>query len=117
MKAIRIFLFITLTGLAGTCTSESEIQKESESEFDMSWSGDQLERLAFPMGGIGAGMICLEGNGCISHVSVRHKPDVYNEPFMFGAVAVKGIENGAKVLEGPVQKHKIFGAPHSGNGN
>lgn len=62
-------------------------------------------------------MICLEGNGCISHVSVRHQPEVFNEPYMFGAIAVKGLPNGSKVLEGPVQKHKIFGGPHSGNGN
>ena len=84
---------------------------------DRTYSGEQLERLAFPMGGIGAGMICLDGNGSISHVSVRNKPDVYNEPFMFGAIAVKGLEHGARVLEGPLPRHKIFGGPHSGNGN
>ncbi len=69
------------------------------------------------MGGMGAGMVCLEGNGCLSHVSVRHQPDLFNEPFMFGAIAVQGLKNGAKVLEGPVQKRKIFGTPYSGNGS
>jgi hypothetical protein len=54
----------------------------------------------FPSGGMGAGMVCLEGTGCISHVSVRNMPDIFNEPMIFGAVSVKGVENGAKVLEG-----------------
>ena len=66
-------------------------QKLSDSEFNSTYSGDRLNRIAFPMGGMGAGMICLEGNGSVSHVSVRHKPDVFNEPFMFGAIAVKGL--------------------------
>ncbi|MCP4647561.1 MAG: hypothetical protein GY852_07480, partial [bacterium] len=62
-------------------------------------------------------MICLEGTGAISHVSVRHKPDVFNEPFMFGAIAVDGLKNGCKVLEGPVPERKLYGAPYTGNGS
>ena len=38
------------------------------------------------MGGIGAGMICLEGTGALSHVSLRNKPDVFNEPCVFAAI-------------------------------
>jgi len=68
------------------------------------------------MGGIGAGMICLEGTGGISHVSVRNKPDIFHEPIIFSAISVKGIENGAKVLEGPVADWKVFGNPMAGNG-
>jgi hypothetical protein len=30
---------------------------------DSMFTGEQLDHVAFPMGGIGAGMICLEGNG------------------------------------------------------
>ena len=97
--------FLLLPGMAGS------------REYNGAYEGETLNRVAFPLGGMGAGMICLEGNACISHVSVRHQPEVYNEPYMFGAIAVKGLANGAKVLEGPVQNHKIFGGPHSGNGN
>jgi uncharacterized protein (DUF608 family) len=86
-------------------------------EFNTAFTGDRLNRIAFPMGGIGAGMICLEGTGAISHVSVRHKPDVFNEPFMFGAIAIKGLDHGTKVLEGPVPGRKIFGTPYTGNGS
>lgn len=89
---------------------------QHERTFNGPYHGPFLNRVAFPMGGIGAGMMCLEGTGCISHVSVRNAPDVFNEPFMFAAVAVKGQENGARVLEGPVPPHKIFGSPNTGNG-
>jgi uncharacterized protein (DUF608 family) len=85
-------------------------------EFDGSYTNDYLNRVAFPLGGMGAGMVCLEGVGSLSQVSVRNEPDVYLEPFTFAAISVKSIKNGAKVLEGPVPGWKIFGAPGSGNG-
>lgn len=87
-----------------------------ERPFNGSYQGSLLDRIAFPLGGMGAGMVCLEGSGCISHVSVRNTPDIFNEPFMFGAISIKGISNGAKVLEGPIPSYKIFGRPNTGNG-
>ncbi len=86
-------------------------------KFNSSYSGEYLNRLAFPIGGIGAGMLCIEGNGSFSHVSVRNTPDMFNSPFMFAAISVKGVKNGAKILEGPVQCWKIFGDPWTGNGS
>jgi uncharacterized protein (DUF608 family) len=62
-------------------------------------------------------MFCLEGTGAISHMSVRHRPDVFNEPGIFGAICVKGVQYGAKVLEGPVPDWKKFGKPDAGNGS
>jgi len=41
---------------------------------------------------MGAGMFCLEGTGSISHMSIRHRPELYHTPNMFAAIAVKGIE-------------------------
>jgi len=67
------------------------------------------------MGGFGAGMICLEGAGALSHVSLRHRPEVFNEPLMFGALYVKGAR-AARVLEGPVPMWKAFGPAGTGNG-
>jgi len=67
------------------------------------------------MGGIGAGMICLEGTGALSHVSLRHKPEVFNEPLIFGALYVKGAPV-ARVLEGPAPMWKAFGPADSGGG-
>jgi uncharacterized protein (DUF608 family) len=80
------------------------------------YSGDHLNRIAFPMGGLGAGMICLEGTGALSHFSLRHRPEVFHEPVTFAAICVKGQENVARVLEGPVPDWKKFGAPGTGNG-
>lgn len=83
------------------------------------YRGETLSRVAFPMGGIGAGMICLEGTGALTHASLRNQPEVFNEPVVFGALCVKGVDGGenvARVLEGPVPGWKLFGLPGSGNG-
>ena len=84
--------------------------------FNSPYAGDYLNQVAFPLGGIGAGMICLEGTGALSHVSIRNRPDVYNEPCVFAAISLKGMPDAARVLEGPVPKRKIFGPPGTGNG-
>ena len=84
--------------------------------YNTPYSGENLNRVAFPMGGFGAGMICLEGTGAFSHVSVRNRPDVFNEPMIFAAVCIKGDEPFARVLEGPVPSWKVFGPEGSGHG-
>ncbi len=84
--------------------------------YDGVYAGSRNSRVAFPMGGIGAGMICLEGTGALSHVSLRQQPEVYNEPCVFAAVSVPGRPELARVLEGPVPTWKLFGPPDTGNG-
>ncbi len=84
--------------------------------FNAEYSGEFLNQVAFPLGGIGAGMICLEGTGALSHVSLRNHPEVYNEPCVFAAVSIRGRKNLARVLEGPVPPRKLFGPPGTGNG-
>jgi len=84
--------------------------------YSSGYSGARLNRVAFPMGGMGAGMICLEGTGALSHFSLRNKPEVFNEPCTFAAISIKGENRIARVLEGPVPAWKIFGAPGTGNG-
>src|SRR6185312_348215 len=86
-------------------------------KYNETYKEEFLNRLAFPIGGIGAGMFCLEGTGALSHMSIRNRPEVYNEPSMFAAIEVKGIKNGVKVLEGPVTEWKVFGQRGSGNGD
>jgi len=90
---------------------------EGQHEANAWYSGEHLSRIAYPMGGIGAGMICLEGAGALSHVSVRGAPQVRNEPLMFSALSVeKDDANVARVLEGPVPSWKIFCPEDAGNG-
>ena len=78
------------------------------------YTGENLNRIAFPMGGMGAGMICLEGTGALSHVSLRGKPEVMNEPMMFAALSITGEKTISRVIEGPVPTWKAFGIPASG---
>jgi uncharacterized protein (DUF608 family) len=117
MKTFSFFIILILL-ISSSCSSHKEetITKKGH-EYNGSYSGEYLNRIAFPIGGLGAGMFCLEGTGSISHMSVRNRPEVFNEPCMFAAISVKGFENGAKIVEGPVPGWKRFGEPGSGNGS
>jgi uncharacterized protein (DUF608 family) len=85
-------------------------------KYNGEYTNEFLNRIAFPMGGIGAGMICMEGTGALSHVSIKNRPDIFNEPTMFAAIVVNEKTNGAKILEGPVPDWKKFGQRDAGNG-
>ena len=101
----------------GSVSSPSpKSRARGKSSYNGEYSGERLNRVAFPMGGIGAGMICLEGSGALSHVSLRHRPEIFHEPVTFGAICVKGEPNVARVLEGPVPDWKKFGQDGTGNG-
>lgn len=74
-------------------------------------------RIAYPLGGIGAGSLCIEGTGALSHVSLRNAPDLTLEPTMFSAISIqRGDERIAKVLEGAVPPWKVFDRPNDGKG-
>jgi len=88
----------------------------SEREFNGWYSGKHLEHIAFPLGGIGAGMICVEGGGSLSHFSLKHRPQIYNEPCIFAAIASRNGLFRAKVLAGPVASWKLYAAPGAANG-
>ena len=90
----------------------------AQHEFNGSYQGRNLSYLAFPIGGIGAGMYCLEGNGSINHLSIRHTLAENFAPFSFAAICVLGDtpeNNVARLLEGPVADWKYFGRD-DGNG-
>lgn len=105
MKASVIFLMLAVSAGAR--------------EFNGPYEGARLNRIAFPIGGVGAGMYCLEGYGAISTMSVKHKMEFFNEPTCFAAVCVLGDkpdDNVARVLEGPIPDWKFFGQGGTGNG-
>jgi hypothetical protein len=98
-------------------TTPRAAEEPARRPFNGPYTGEHLRHVAFPLGGIGAGMVCLEGTGALSHVSLRHKPDVYNEPAVFAAVSVKGAGgNVARVLEGPVPRWKLYESRAAANG-
>ncbi len=84
---------------------------------DATFSGEHLDQVAFPMGGIGAGMICLEGAGALTNVSVRNHPMVQNEPGLFAAISLGGPEKVARVVEGQVPKWKLYERRHAASGS
>ncbi len=134
MKKRTFLKTLAIGGLSLTTTPASLLVKDNETEntagiedkitdspkphrpYNTPYAGENLNRIAFPIGGIGAGMFCLEGTGAFSHMSIRNHPDIYNEPVLFAAIAIKGKPNGAKLLEGPVPEWKYFGLRGTGLG-
>jgi uncharacterized protein (DUF608 family) len=78
------------------------------------YRGNQLSQIAFPLGGIGAGCICLNGYGGLQDFSVRNRPaltavqDV--DGYCDAAFAVLHIpeKNITRLVEGPFPKGKIY---------
>ena len=108
MKKISFFAVLLLCMAFCSCSTNEQRQ------YNTTYKGKNLDHVAFPLGGLGAGMVCIEGNGAISHVSMRNTPNLFFEPKMFSAISIKGLEHGAKVLESQVPDYKIFG--RGGNG-
>lgn len=124
----RAFFKNTLAGTAATLipvvpsTLEEKVANledvpAASRTFNGNYSGDHLNRIAFPIGGLGAGMFCLEGTGAVSHMSIRHQPEIFNEPAMFAGLAIKGKPEWSRVIEGPVPNWKKFGQKDAGNGS
>ncbi len=107
----RIITVLFLLSLIISCEAP-----KSGYEYNKTYSGKNLDHIAFPVGGMGAGMFCFEGTGAISHMSLHHVPDVFNEPCAFAAIKVQGLENGVKVLEANVPDYKKFGRSRGGMG-
>ena len=103
---IVIRTFIPLLALLSSPACD---HKPDGRTFNAPYEGEYLSQIAFPIGGMGAGMFCIEGNGTISHMSIHHVPELFNEPLMFAALHVKGQENGSKVIEGNVPEWKKYG--------
>ncbi len=116
LKSIHVSVILILTGLVVMTNCTQTTDHETKRNYNGPYTGHYLNRVAFPIGGMGAGMICLEGTGAISHVSLRNKPDIFKEPCSFAAISIKGVDYGAKVLEGPVPAWKVFGSPGTGRG-
>jgi uncharacterized protein (DUF608 family) len=90
----------------GRQKSATEFAKGTRA-FNGVYHGDHLDQIAFPLGGIGAGMFCLEGTGALTKFSLRNRPDLGNEPHTFATVCIKGSRNISRVLEGQVPTWKL----------
>src|SRR6186713_2499277 len=78
------------------------------------YRGDGLSQIAFPLGGIGAGCVCLNGYGGLQDFSVRNRPALTAPQEVDGysdaAFAVLHIpdKNITRLVEGPFPKGKIY---------
>jgi len=107
---------LTLHAESHTTEQEKTIKRNPSAQrrYNSAYTGEFNNMIAFPVGGIGTGMFCVEGTGAISHMSVRHVPEIYHEPAMFAAIKIKG--HAPRVLEGKVPDWKKFGQRDSGLG-
>jgi uncharacterized protein (DUF608 family) len=96
-----------LGGSSGDGEKESATSAGAARAFNGTYHGDYLDQIAFPLGGLGAGMICLEGTGALTKFSLRNRPDLPSEPKVFSAVSIRGPRKIARVLEGPVPSWKM----------
>jgi len=103
--------------LASVCAGGAFAMNKGH-KYNGPFEGKNLDKIAFPIGGIGSGMFCLEGSGAISHMSVRNTMEFFHEPMVFPAIYINdGKESTAKVLEGPVPNWKIFGHGQTSKGS
>src|SRR4051812_3515569 len=73
------------------------------------FTGSGALQVALPMGGIGAGCICLNGYGGLQDFSIRNKPALTatpdghtNSDAAFALLHVKGKTPRTRMLEGPM---------------
>lgn len=84
-------------------------------KFSFVKKGDQLKEVAFPLGGIGAGCISLEGRGALRDFEIFNHPNVgYVLPYVFPMIWCKaeGQPSQCRVIQGPRQKD-VLGDPGS----
>jgi uncharacterized protein (DUF608 family) len=93
-----------------------EMAIKREKDGTVKYTKENLNYIAFPLGGMGAGMLCLEGSGGLTSVSIRHRPEILHQIVMFSAFSIKGETGCSRVLEGQVPRWKIFGQPGAGGG-
>jgi uncharacterized protein (DUF608 family) len=93
------------------------------SSWPRTFSGTDLLQIAMPMGGIGAGCICLNGVGGLQDFSIRHAPATTALPDgwgysdgAFAIIHIKGESPITKLLEGPVPPERIYDQGVQGQG-
>ena len=89
------------------------------------FSGDKATQVAMPLGGIGAGSICLNGYGGLQDFSIRTRPETTALPegfssdspeAAFAVLHIKGASSITKLIEGPFPPFKIFDQGLQGQG-
>jgi uncharacterized protein (DUF608 family) len=89
------------------------------------FTGEKTTQIALPIGGIGAGSICMNGYGGLQDYSIRTRPENTAMPARFSAnspeaafaiLHIKGDAGITKLVEGPFPPFKIFDQGLQGQG-
>jgi uncharacterized protein (DUF608 family) len=89
------------------------------------YSGDNTTQVAVPIGGIGAGSVCMNGYGGLQDFSIHTHPETTALPSTFSAnspeaafatLRIKGSSGVTKMIEGPFPAFKIFDQGLQGQG-
>jgi uncharacterized protein (DUF608 family) len=89
------------------------------------FSGDRATQVAMPIGGMGAGCICINGSGGMQDFSIRTRPETTALPAgftsnspeaAFAILHIKGSAPVTKMVEGPFPPFKIFDQGLQGQG-
>src|SRR5215469_12967360 len=90
-----------------------------------SFTGENITQIALPIGGIGAGSVCMNGYGGLQDFSIRTRPEstalpagfTANSPeAAFATLHIKGEPGVTKLVEGPFPPFKIFDQGLQGQG-
>jgi len=96
-----------------------------QSAAQRTFSGDTATQVAMPLGGIGAGSICLNGYGGLQDFAIHERPATTGLPVTFSSnssqaafavLHVKGSPSVTKLVEGPFPPFKIFDQGLQGQG-
>jgi uncharacterized protein (DUF608 family) len=97
----------------------------AESAAQRTFSGETATQIAMPLGGIGAGSICLNGYGGLQDFSIHERPATTALPAGFSSISpeaafavlhIKGSHVVTKLVEGPFPPFKIFDQGLQGQG-
>jgi uncharacterized protein (DUF608 family) len=90
-----------------------------------SYTGEYITQIALPVGGIGAGSVCMNGYGGLQDFSIRTRPEntampagfTANSPeAAFAILHIKADPGVTKLVEGPFPPFKIFDQGLQGQG-
>jgi len=87
------------------------------------FQGDKCTQIAMPLGGIGAGCVCLNGYGGLQDFSIQNRPATTALPegfagsrAAFAILHIKGAKPSTKLVEGPFPVLKIYDQGLQGEG-
>jgi uncharacterized protein (DUF608 family) len=89
------------------------------------YNGDRATQVAMPIGGMGAGCICLNGYGGLQDFAIHARPETTALPAgftsnspeaAFAVIHIKGTSPDTRLIEGPFPAFKIFDQGLQGQG-